>query len=144
MRLVGMARRVKALVVFVPTQTEAARLQAITALVGVGLLRAVEIADEVFFAGEVGAPGRLAAGAIGQRAYRAQALRVGGGAQKRVARGRTRKIHGRARGDPTRAGRGPHHHPARAAAHDLDHRHAHRRLRLAHLLSVPGALAVGV
>ena len=142
MGLVRVARCIKALVVFVPAQAEALGLEAITSLERVGRSRPMKKADEIFFAGQVGSPWGLAAGAIGQGADRVQALRVGSRLQQGVASGGARKAHRGAGCDAARIRRRPHHQPARGTARDLDDRHANRGLGLAHLLGAPGTRAI--
>ena len=58
--------------------------------------------------------------------------------------GRAAEREGRVGGEAPRIARRAHHLPAAALELHLDHRHAMRRLRLAHLLGIPGLHAVGV
>ena len=58
--------------------------QAPAALVGIGLVGAVEVEREVLLAGEVGAPGLVAAAAAVDRAADAPAGRISRGAHQRV------------------------------------------------------------
>ena len=107
-----------------------------------------EIAVEVLFRGEVGAPRRLAAGAIVERAEDGLARRVGAGLEPRIARRRTVDLHlGVAWADAAVIGAVEHDAPILAFARDLDDAHAMRRhldvdeLRR-HVLEAGGVLAL--
>ena len=148
--LVRVPGRVEALVVRRPA-VEAALLHAPALLVRVELVAAVEVVREVLFARQVGAPRRLAGSAVVEGAEHAAALRIGRGAQQRVAGGRPADREWRGGGEAARVAAGPHHLPAGAAAAagialqlDLDHRDAVCRLRLADLLRGPVLEAIGV
>ena len=143
--LIGVARGVEALVVLVPAVAVALRPQAPAPRMRVGLGRAVEVADEVFFAGEVGAPGRYAVGAVVEGAAYLRAAGVERGAHERVAGGRALQAHRRGGGDAARvAARAQHRPAALGVALHFDDRHAVRGLRLGHLFGAPRRRAVGV
>jgi hypothetical protein len=140
-----MLRRVEALVVLVPAVADRVALaQAPALLVRARRVGALEVVGEVLLAGEVRAPRRDAAGAVGQRAEDAAAVGIGGGAQQRVSRRRAAHRDRRARRDAASEPARPHDPPGVALALDLDHRDAVRRLRLPHLLGAPRLHAVGV
>jgi hypothetical protein len=129
----GCLRGVEALVVLVPAVAQGP-CAGPSGAGGRGRVAALEVVDEVLFARQVGAPGRLAAGAVVQRAQHA---RPAGSAAVFISGWP-------AAGPPWRNGvlavmrraqaRGAHHLPAAVGLlFDLDHRHAVRGLRLAHL-----------
>ncbi len=111
---VGMANRIEALVEFGPAVPALLR-QAPAPLVRIGRVAGIEIAVEVFLARQVGAPRRLAAGAVVQRAEHSDTCRIGGGAQQPMARRRPAHPARRAGGDAARMRRRPDHLPAARA-----------------------------
>ena len=136
-RLVRVLHRVEAIVVLMPAVTPAALPQAPALFVCRQVVAAGEIADEVFFARQVGAPRRLAAGAVVQRAEHGAAFGVGRGFHHRVAGARPADGKRRIAGAAARVARRPHHLPGAALHLDLEHREAVRGLRFLHLLSRP-------
>ena len=103
-----------------------------------------EVIAPVFFTGQVGAPRRLAIGAVVQRAQHAHALGVVLGFHQCVALGRAADGARGGGGDATGQRRRAHHAPALAGVFHFNHRHAHGGLRLGGFLVVPVGHAVRV
>ena len=128
---------VEAFIVFVPAvERGLAHAPALLVRVCFGVANR-EVVREVLFARQVGAPGRLAAGAVVERAEHRAALGVGRSFHHGVAGRRPAERKRGAGREAARVGRGPNHVPAGALALDLDHRHAVRGLRLLHFLGTP-------
>ncbi len=141
--LVGVLRDVEARIDIAPLRQVRARRDAVARLVRRRLLATLEVGVEVLLAAEVGAPGRPARGAVGERADALAARRVLRGAHQRVARGRAADAHRRVAVDAARVLRRRDHPPVVAAQLDLDHAHPQRVLRLACLLARPVGGVVG-
>jgi hypothetical protein len=142
--LVGVAHGVEALVVLVPAVAPAVLADAPAALVRGGLVGAAEVAGEVLLAGEVGAPGRHARGAVVEGAERQPPGRVGRRLHHRVAGRRPADRERRVRREAPRVARRPHRLPAVALEPHLADRDAVRGLALLHLLGGPRLHAAGV
>ena len=93
----------------------------------VGRQLAREVAVEVLLGGDVGAPGRDAAGAVVDRAEHLRAGRIGAGLQAVVAGGRAGDLHLGVGGDAAVVGRVRHDLPFAVDLADLDDRVAVRR-----------------
>ena len=95
-RLLGMLREIEALVEPVPAKARILGGQAVAggALVQLQLALAAEVAVEVLLAGEVGAPGGLAIGAVVEGAKGGAPLGIGLGLEQGMARRRAAQCHG--------------------------------------------------
>ena len=100
-RLLGMLREIEPLVKFVPTKARILGGQTVAggALVQRRLALATEVAVEVLLAGEVGAPGGLAIGAVVEGAKGGAPLGIGLGLEQGMARRRAAQCHGGRGGD---------------------------------------------
>ena len=146
---VGVLRHVEALVIVRPVALRFADLQRVALLFRRGFvisLMSAKVGIEVFFAGQVGAPRRLAVGAVAESAQHLAPARIGGGLQQRVPGGRAAELHFGIGGDAAVIARRALHLPALAVA-DALYRHdgdAVRRLRFTHLFQAGGlGAAVG-
>ncbi|MNP34946.1 hypothetical protein D3C76_1282560 [compost metagenome] len=94
-QFIGILRQVEARVVRVPADFLAGDRGAVAFLPGIkhmGRIAAAEAVGEVLFAGQVGAPRRLAVGAILECAEDCLALRIGTGFQQCVTGGRAAQL----------------------------------------------------
>ena len=105
--LVGVPGGIEAFVMLVPAVAHRVALaQAPAGLVRVGPVGALEVVDEVLFAGQVGAPWRDATGTVVQRAEHAAARGVGCGLHQAVTRRRPGHRDGRVGRDAACPGAG--------------------------------------
>ena len=135
--LVRVTFRVKAFVVFMPAVAGGPGGDSVTLLFRGRLLGRLEIAVEIFLAGEVGAPRRHAHGAIVQGSEDQATQGIRGGAHALRAGGRAGNHHRGGGGDATRVGGGADDAPGFSLATNLDHRDTVRRLCLGDLPGVP-------
>ncbi len=147
-RFMGVFRQVETLVETVPVHPLAAGQGGVATRGGIGGcdsgLVGPEIAVEVLFAGQVGAPGRDAHRAVGQGAEHLPARGIRRGLQQGVAGRRAADGHRRATVNSPGVARRENLLPAFRLAFDFDHRHAHRMQRLHDLVACGrfGAVAV--
>ncbi len=138
-RLVGLFGQVEALVeFFIGVAAFAADTVAHFAFRGLAFGCRAEIAVEVFFAGQIGAPERLAGAAIVHGALRRAAFRIGVGPDQIGARGRAVHGHRRLMRDAAVIGAVEHHGIAIATVSDFQHRHALHVFEEFHLVRIAG------
>ena len=113
-------------------------------LVGIGLIRTVEVADEVLLAGEVGAPGRLAAAAVVDGSQHPTATRIGRGLHQGVACSWPADRCRGSGGDSTGPRRGSYNGPLATPCGHFANTDPVGCLGLSNLLSAPVALAITV
>ncbi len=136
--LVGILGHVEARVVRVPVDIFAAGDNAVALLRGIELLLGVAAAEavgEVFFAGQIGAPRRLAVGAVLEGAENFLTVLVGSGFHQVVAAGRTADAQRRVAVDAAVVARALDELPLAVLALHFDHRHAFAGQCLAHVFS---------
>ena len=142
--LVGMFGGIEPFVMGGPAE-EGVLDHAPASLMGVGLGATSEVEAEIFFAAQVGPPGRHATGAIVQRAQHGAAVRVGSGAHQGMAGSWPGQGKWRTGGQPACIARRAHHLPLPSAVLlHLNHTDAVGRLALEHLLGGPGFHAIGM
>ena len=141
---IGVLDGVEALVMLVPTVAPAVFGQTPAALLGTDGVATIKVADEVFFAGEVGAPRRTAAAAVVERTQSASASGICSRLHQCMTSGWTSNGHGRIASDTAGKPRGANHFPVATGFAYFDDGDAVSCLRFLDLLSTPSFQAIAV